>query len=615
MKLKLTRSNLFSISLLIFSTLTAVGCGKNMAVVTQDYSVTATQPAREAKVAAIKKLSFVLTNDIHGHVEPGLPILGGIVSHLRSLPEYKNENAALFVLDSGDQFQGTLLSNFDEGKAVFKAFNEIGYDAIVPGNHDYDFGPIGWLFDQVTENETSQNPREVIENLASIAKFPLLSANTYFKASIKAASSTEKLSLDSQCLPTDRTMKHALDFSTATSPAFLKPYVIIEKAGVRVALIGLDNHATASTTTVANVADLCFRDEVETYVEIRKALEGKADVFVLLMHQGNSSNSNEGSEIVRKINEAYPNGVNLAAEAHTHFVHNDLVGDVRVIQDGAESKFFGRVDLYFDTESKKLISEKTASNAGIQINKTACVTTDRKNDGKFVCEQYAIPVTLNSAILKVISDLNETIAPMANEVVGIAKEKLTRTRIDESALGNILTDALRKATGSDISFMNAGGVRTDLNAGTILYRDLFEVLPFNNRAVIMNAVQWKTLKKVLLKAIQTCGNYGTLYQSGLRIQFSRDCSKGDLDLNARLIKVEMGDQTLYDEKAKIEIAADHPFRVTNLDFLASGGSGYADFKEATTDEVLDIARELIVDVLVKDKPEMTNQLDGRFTQK
>jgi len=570
----------------------------------------------------VKKLSFVLTNDVHGHLEPGtyktgpsggLATFGTIVHHLRDLPEYKNGTSALFVLDSGDQFQGTLLSNYDEGKAVFKAFNEIGYDAAIPGNHDYDFGPIGWLYDKVTPGETSDNPREVIEQLASMANFPLLSANTYYKNSIRISGTNQNIKLDSECKPSNASLSGNLDFVDAARPSFLKPYTIIKKAGVRVALIGLDSHATASVTTIENVNDLCFRDEAATYLEIRKSLEGKADVFVLLLHNGNTSNSDEASTITHKINTAYPNGVQLVAAGHTHFVHNNVIDGVHVMQDGAYAERYGRIDLYYDTELKKIVSDQTRSSAGIQINPKACVTDNKA----LVCPQYPpIPVASNSVIQSIIDGLKSVIAPLAKQVVATAKEPITRARIDESPLGDALTDALRKATGSQIAFMNSGGVRTDLPAGTILYENLFEVLPFSNRAVLMNSVRWSTLKKVLLKAVQTCGNYGTLFESGLRIEFHRDCSKGDLDPNAQLLHVETVDgEVLLDQAGSFEVAADRTFKIANLDFLAAGGSGYAEFTEAKTDQTLDIARELIVDVWAKDHPVLTNQLDGRFIAK
>ena len=568
---------------------------------------------------SVKKISFLLTNDIHGHLEPikfgsgatigGMAYLGSLVDSIRQQPEYSSNDAAFFVLDSGDQFQGTLLSNFNEGQAMFRAMNEIGYDAAVPGNHDYDFGPIGWLYDKVTPGSTSNNPREVIEGLAALAKFPLLSANTYYKNSIHFQNDRTNLSLDSECKLKSGSAKDTLDFQNATSPAFLKPYVIIEKAGVRVALIGLDNHATASTTAIENVDDLCFRDEIETYLEIRKELEGKADVFVLMMHNGNSDNSKDASNIVEAINSRYPNGVHLAATGHTHFIHNDLVNGVPVMQDGAENRYFGRADLFFDFNTKKVINPSTISKAGIDIDHNTCSS----NVGIF-CNQYSLPLTAKSEIQTIIDLAEKDVAPISKQILGEAKEPIGRNRISESALSNILTDALRVAAQTDISFMNTGGIRADLTKGPILYENIFEVLPFSNMGVVMNTVPWSIIKKVLIKSIQTCGKYGALMQSGLKVKFTRTCKPtSDVDYDGKLTHVELLDgRVLLDADTGTEVIPTETFSVGTLDFLAAGGSGYQDFKEASVTATLGIARELIVGAMAKTHPILTNQTDGRM---
>ncbi len=577
------------------------------------------QTSDNTKINSIKKISFLLTNDIHGHLDPityksgatvgGMAYLGNIVDSIRGQKEYQSGESAFFVLDSGDQFQGTLLSNYNEGQAMFKAMNSVGYDAAVPGNHDYDFGPIGWLFDKVTADKTSNNPREVIEGLASIAKFPLLSANTYYKNSIREQNGNLPLSLDSECKLKSASSKDPLDFSNAVRPTFLKPYVIIEKAGVRVALIGVDNHVTASTTTIENVDDLCFRDEVDTYLEIRKTLEGKADVFVLMMHNGNSDNSKEGSTIVDNINKKYPNGVHLAAAGHTHIIHNDTVDGIHVMQDGAENKNFGRVDLFFDLNSKQVLSQKTASKAGIATDHDTC----NPNVGEF-CKQLSLPLTAKSEIQSIIDDAEKDIVVLAKQYLGEAKEQINRGRITENALGNILTDAFRAAGKTEIAFMNSGGIRADLPKGSVLYENVFEILPFSNMGVVMNAVPWSVIKKVLVKSVQTCGKYGALMESGLKIQYSRTCTpSSDVDNLAKLVHVETLDgKVLLDLNSGTEIDPATTFSVVTLDFLASGGSGYQDFQEASVTTTLGIARELIVSAMAKEQPTLTNQLDGRF---
>lgn len=550
----------------------------------------------------IRKLTFLLTNDIHGHLDPhtkengasygGMAHWSGVVNQIRNEDDIHSGKSALFVLDSGDQFQGTLLSNFDEGESIFKSMDEIGYDAMVPGNHDYDFGPMGWLYDRVTSGKTGINPREVIERLASQVRFPLLSANTYLKSSISTSGGKISVELDSQCRSKNETLKDGLDFENAKRPDFLKPYVILKKAGVRVALIGIDHHATANTTTLENVADLCFRDERETYLELRRLLEGQADVFVMMIHNGNSSNSSEASELTRSINTAIPNGVHLVAAGHTHFIHDESVEGVRVIQNGAGNRNYGRVDLYFDSGTQTLIPSVTTSKSGIEIP----------------------PLNPNPTVEAIVQKARFAVSSLAKKKLGHATEEIERNRISESPLSNLLTDLLRSAARTQIALMNTGGIRANLKKGEILYEDFFEVLPFSNQAVIMNSVPWKVLRQVLSKSIQTCGKFGALMQSGLKVTFKRNCKPdSDLDLNAILIRVEdLGGRVLLDRNQGIEADAQETFSVATLDFLASGGSGYPEFREAQVSEILGIARELMVNELEKTKPEFSNRRDDRF---
>lgn len=555
------------------------------------------------------KISFLLTNDLHGHLAPKLTWLASIADGLRALPEYRSGESALYVLDSGDQFQGTLLSNHDEGKSVFQAMNAIGYDAVVPGNHDYDFGPLGWLYDQVTPGATSDNPREVIEGLARSAHFPMLSANTYLKKSIR--SDGHEVSLDDQCRPSKETPAAALDFEAAERPSFLKPYVILNKARVRVAFVGLDNRSTTSTTTRENVSDLCFRDEAETYLELRNQLEGKADVFVILIHNGDTDKSKDASGIARKINSVRADAVHLVAAGHTHQVHNTTVAGVQVIQDGANGKLFGRVDLWFDPTTGKVDSSMTESAAGIGIDPDVC---DTVNAG-FACSQLKFPIPTHPTIDRIVAEGISAIAPIAKKKLGHAEGKIWVNRIQESPLGDALTDALKSAGGTEIAFMNTGGIRTALQKGEILYENLFEVLPFQNQAVVIRTLPWKTLKGALQAAVETCGKYGTLVQSGLKIRYSRNCeaAPGDIDPKAKLLHVEtLAGLVLLDSERAIEVSNDHTLSATTLDFLAAGGSGYSMLSGTRIDAVLGIAREQIADAWSKNPPRLAPFTDRRF---
>ncbi|RYZ67785.1 MAG: bifunctional metallophosphatase/5'-nucleotidase, partial [Proteobacteria bacterium] len=98
----------------------------------------------QAATCSESRLTIIGTNDIHGSVEPkkfmlgknpplpkslgGMPMLSGIVSSIRKSAQLKSECDGVILVDGGDQFQGTLLSNFSEGQLVFDLMSEAGYD-------------------------------------------------------------------------------------------------------------------------------------------------------------------------------------------------------------------------------------------------------------------------------------------------------------------------------------------------------------------------------------------------------------------------------------------------------------------------------------------------------
>lgn len=554
------------------------------------------------------KVSFILTNDIHGYLAPGLTYLSSIAQQIRNRSEYKDEKAALFVIDSGDQFQGTLMSNYDEGLTTFKVLNQIGYDAIIPGNHDYDFGPMGWLFDRVTPGKTSDDNKEVIKALAKTAKFPMLSANTYTRASLKSGGVA--IEVDHRCAPSKETPRASIDFSAATRPSFLSPYLILKRAGVRVALIGIDHKDTSTTTTAENVSDLCFRDEVDTYLDVRKSLEDKADIFVMLLHNGNAppSDSWEGSRIAEAINETIPDGVDLVASGHTHMIYNMISGGVPVIQDGAKGKAYGRVDLYFDPETRTVLKDQTKAAAGIPLEPNRCDAAKHT----FACEELSFPIASDPVIDALIQKQDEILAPVAKRKITTASETVKINRINESALGNLFADILKRATKTDIAIMNAGGIRTDIQAGDVLYDELYEVSPFQNQVVVIDEVPWPVFKEAFRASIHTCGEKGTLVQSGFRIQYTRTCSEGKP--TSKLLHVETVDgEVLYDFEKGIDADKDRTFSLAILDFIASGsGESYSMFKGLPLENTVGIARELIIDQLSQENLILNNTIDQRY---
>lgn len=250
--------------------------------------------------AARTALTILHTNDLHGHLEPwdgwgelagrrvgGLDRVATIVKRVRTEVGARK----VLLLDGGDTIGDTLIAARTEGRAIISAMNAIGYDAMVVGNHEPDFG------------------RQALVERMREARFPVLAANIV---------------------------------NSETGKSFATPYRILDVNGVRVGVLGLSYPNTALTTARKNVASLAFRDGIETAREFvpRLRKEGAA-IVIVLTHLGLSSDE----QLARQVP-----GIDVIVGGHSH---NRLrqarrVGETLIVQAGAHGSDVGRLDLEID---------------------------------------------------------------------------------------------------------------------------------------------------------------------------------------------------------------------------------------------------------------------------
>ena len=127
---------------------------------------------------------------------------------------------------------------------------------------------------------------------------------------------------------------------------------------------------------------------------------------------------------------------------------------------------------------------------------------------------------------------------------------------DESALGDVLTDALREMEGADVALLNSGGLRANLKAGPLTYGGLYEVLPFDNTVATVT-VTGEELVRLLGVAYGTGSSM--FQQSGLRVKLARCPGPG------RLREVTLAGGGAL-EPTRL-------YRVVLPDFLARGAGG------------------------------------------
>lgn len=246
----------------------------------------------------IKEIRILHINDFHGFAEPYKSFgsdeyLGGIVFLSSKIKSLRNEKPSL-LLAAGDMFQGNNWANLVYGSSVTEMMNIMKFDAMVVGNHEFDFG------------------QEVLKKRISEVSFPILGAN------VEGIES-------------------------------LQPYIIKNISGINVGIIGVVTEDTPVSTHPRNVTGLEFKNVEDTLKKYLNKIRDKVDLIIVISHIGYAND--------RKIAEQI-NGIDLIIGGHSHTkvdipikVNNTLIA-----QAWEHGKALGVVDITF--ENGEIIKSK-----------------------------------------------------------------------------------------------------------------------------------------------------------------------------------------------------------------------------------------------------------------
>lgn len=250
-----------------------------------------------------KELVILHTNDTHSRIEPlpdtdrNFPGKGGVVRRATYIDQVRKENKNVLLFDAGDFLQGTPYFNLFKGEVEVKAMNLMGYDAVTLGNHEFDYG------------------LEVLEQVARLAKFPIVSSN--------------------------------YDFSETHLDGLIKPYVILRRGGVKIGVIGI-NIQPYGLIASNNYKGVRYLDPIETANSMAELLRNKykCDMVICISHLGHNSDLNM-AEFTKEID------IILGGHSHT-FMKQPTIRkniedkDVLVFQTNGRGVYVGRIDVKLD---------------------------------------------------------------------------------------------------------------------------------------------------------------------------------------------------------------------------------------------------------------------------
>ena len=476
---------------------------------------------------------------MHGRIveETGRDKNTSVVGDAKLATVIENERAkkdqTTVVLDAGDAFQGLPISNSSKGEERAKILNEINYDAMAVGNHEFDFG------------------LDEAKKYKEILKFPLLSANTYVNGARLFEAST--------IIDKDKSVK-----------------------GDEVVVIGVTTPETATKTHPKNVQGVTFKDPIPEVLNVVKEIQAKAKAtgddyktYVVLAHLGVDTTTPDawrGSTLADELSKSpLLKGKRVVViDGHSHTVESKTYGDnVTYNQTGSYLNNIGKVTL------------KPNSLLGTPSLIKASETTNVKP---------------NAEVKKLVDEIKAKYDAENAVVVKNSPVELSGTRenvrVRETNLGNVVADSLYEygQTGfqnkTDIAVTNGGGLReTIAKDKPITKGSVIAVLPFGN-TISQVKVSGKNVLEMFEKSLGSIlqvdkagktvldengqpllePSGGFLHVSGAKVYYDTN-----LPVGKRVLRVEVKN---HDTGAYDKLDLNKTYYLTTNDFLAAGGDGY-----------------------------------------
>lgn len=495
---------------------------------------TPTETAASSTATDSIEAVIIHTNDVHGRILEEKGVIGDAKA-AAVIEEERSKVENTIVVDAGDAFQGLPISNSTKGEDRANIMNQVGYDAMAVGNHEFDFG-----MDQAIKYKETLN-------------FPLLSANTYVNGARVFEASTI----------VDKT-----------------PTVV----GDEFVVIGVTTPETAIKTHPKNIEGVTFADPITEVNKVIDEVEARAladnrvyNNYIILAHLGVDATTPvewRGSTLAEALsqNSKLAGKRVIVIDGHSHTVQSATYGDnVTYNQTGSYLNNIGKVTL----KSEQLLGEASLISAA----DTASVTPD------------ALITELVNEI-KVKYEAENAQVVIENNPIELNGER-SNVRVRETNLGNAVTDAIYAygQTGfsnkTSLAVTNGGGLRATIAKDQPVTKgDIIAVLPFGNiiSQITVTGQQIQDMfTKSLSSALQTdkeTGKFlldengaplfeasgGFLQISGATVFYDPTLPVKERVLLIGILNPETGE---YDD-----LDLEKTYYLATNDFLAAGGDGY-----------------------------------------
>ncbi|MDE6049489.1 MAG: bifunctional metallophosphatase/5'-nucleotidase [Paramuribaculum sp.] len=437
-------------------------------------------------------LVILHTNDTHSAIDPQKDGTGGILRRKVIVDSVRKANDNVLVIDAGDALQGTLYYTLFGGEVERKLMDAMGYDIMILGNHEFDSG------------------MDMLHKYVSQSKAQWLTTN--------------------------------YDLRETPLDSLFVPYVIKEYGGRKIAFIGI-NLNPEGMISAANSVGVRYMDAIKAANSTAWSLKhnDRADMVVAVTHIGYNSEIKPVDVDIAAASE----DIDLIIGGHSHTkidpadgrspawkIANALGDSIPVVQTGSLGRFVGEIAIDLDNMgvSYKLIPVNSRLDKDIDADFAAILTPYR----------HSVDSILGIKVGKAAESIVKADFGLVNLVSDMVME------IGEKLNGGAV----------DLAVMNKGGIRCDMPAGDITRGLIMQMMPFDNRVVILDISGRDLAEGFDVMA----GRFGDGISGGYA-EFDKNTGK--------CTRILIGGKELDPDKV---------YRIATIDYLATGGDYMKSFK-------------------------------------
>ena len=514
-------------------------------------------------------LTILFTHDMHDNLEAfnmmkdgKVESRGGFARLSTAIQQERKSDSNLLLLDAGDYSMGTLYQTIYETQSpALRLMGKIGYDATTLGNHEFDFRPEGLS-------------NSLLAALNSEEKLPpIVASNTKF--------------------PEGDLTDSLKDLRDTFDIVDVQDYLIVEKKGIKIGIIGLMGEEADSNAPMAEVEFTNIVDESKKLTDILKNKEN-VDLIIALSHTGTDGKKGKSEDevLAKKVPDI---DIIISGHSHTVLPNPIIIGNTIIASSGRYTENLGKMTITRENENW-LLKEYDIKRIDDSFKEDEEVITIIDGFKKDIENEYLSRFNLKYDEVIAKSSFNFTPS------LELAEKQ------EEEPLGYLIGDAykhaIKEAEGKDykhidVAVVPSGVIRDSLTEGDITVKDVFKVVSLGIGKDKLSGYPlldvYLTGKELKVAAevdasIQPLMSAAQLYMSGLKYSFNPNRMIFNKITDVNILSENGEENNLEDDKLyrvvanlysaqMLNVVGDKSFGILSIEPKDEDGNPIEDFEE------------------------------------